>query len=354
MQVRKIKLDRIASSTRNASLSQDVLVGDEIVCEEGRLLAVRILNSKFTYNRIEDVNGRMIKLHKDDVLAGVLGYRMALKGYAGVVPDTLAAGDSVQVLNLGGVLGRCTAINPELGEPFEAEVLGSILKFPRIGDRVGQPARIESNGVEPSNTLDPTPPIVFVAGTSMNSGKTVAATEIVRALSHQGMQVAACKLTGVSLMRDVLAMKDAGASRILDFTDAGVVSTRGARILPVSKGLINFLAAEKPDLIVAELGDGLLGDYGVSDILSDAEFQRAASCHIVCAPDPVAAYGAQEIYTQRFGLPIHAMAGPVTDNEVGRGYIETRLKLAAHNARYDLEGLAKTVLDAISNSEKHA
>jgi len=45
----------------------------------------------------------------------------ALRGYAGVVPDALAPGDHDQVLNMGGVLGRCTAGNPDFGPPFDAE-----------------------------------------------------------------------------------------------------------------------------------------------------------------------------------------------------------------------------------------
>ena len=39
----------------------------------------------------------------------------------------IAAGDTIEVLNLGGVLGRCTAGNPDLGPPFTAEVLGAVL-----------------------------------------------------------------------------------------------------------------------------------------------------------------------------------------------------------------------------------
>lgn len=347
MQVRRTRLDRIASVTRNVKLSRDVMMGDEVVSKEGNLLAVRILTNKYNYNTIEDVNGRMIPLRKGDTIAGVLGFRMALKGYAGVVPESLSVGDTIQVLNLGGVLGLCTAMNPELGAPFDAEVLGSVLTFPTTGDRVGRPSNIHNSLVQASESLKQVPPVIFVAGTSMNSGKTVAATEIVRVLTHRGKRVVACKLTGVSLMRDILAMKDAGAETVYDFTDAGVVSTRGAGILPIARGMLNRLAQESPDIIVAELGDGILGEYGVSDILADAEMMKAAACHVVCAPDPVAIYGAHGIYKDRFQLPIHVVAGPVTDNMVGRDYVEKQLGLPAHNARYDIDGLVDVVMDTL-------
>lgn len=352
MQVKRIHLDRIASVTRNAKVSPDVTIGDEIVCKEGMLLAVKVLMDKYTYNTVENVSGRMIKIKKGDILAGVLGYRMALKGYAGVVPKSLNVGDKINILNLGGVLGECTAQNPELGAPFDVEVLGSILTFPKLGDRVGSPATITDGKIKQSDTINHQIPVVYVSGSSMNSGKTVAATEIIRVLSHRGLTVSACKLTGVSLMRDILSMYDAGATAVVDFTDAGVVSTRRNTILPIARGLVNYLSKDNPDLIVAELGDGLLGDYGVDDILSDKEMMSAGICHIVCAPDPVACFGAYSLFKDRFSLNINAIAGPVTDNKVGRSYITEKLKIAAHNARYDIENLADIPHKALLESRQ--
>ncbi len=108
----RLHLDRVASSTRNARLGREVIVGPEIVSAEGYVLAVRILEDKATYNTIEDPSGRMVPLRAGDVLAGTLGARHALRGYAGVVPEQLSPGDTVEVLNLGGILGRCTSIMP--------------------------------------------------------------------------------------------------------------------------------------------------------------------------------------------------------------------------------------------------
>jgi hypothetical protein len=179
----------------------------------------------------------------------------------------------------------------------------------------------------------------------MNSGKTVAATEIIRSLTKGGLQVAACKLTGVSLMRDVLGMADAGAVEVVDFNDAGVATTGEQDPLPVAKGLLTHLAKNGPDLIVAELGDGILGEYGVDALLADKELMEAACCHVVCAPDPVAIFGADQIYRERFGMAIDVASGPVTDNTVGCDFIHRNLGLPCHNARHDIEGLAAVVLD---------
>jgi hypothetical protein len=346
----RVRLDRIASATRNLRLAPEVIVGDQIVAAEGYALAVRLLTDKSTYNTVEDVSGRMMALRSGDVLAGVLGIRRALRGYAGDVPSHIAVGDSIDVLNLGGILGRCTSQNPDIGPPFKAEVLGCILSFPELGDRIGRPANIRENAIAPAEVLECRLPVVFVAGTCMNAGKTVAATELVRGLARSGQRVAAVKLTGVSLMRDTLSMLDAGAVTALTFNDAGLASTHPGTTVTVARGLLNKLAGDRtirPDIIVAELGDGILGEYGVQDILLDPGLSALGAAWIVAAPDPVACWGAKELFEHRFKLDITAITGPATDNEVGRDYIGGALGLPAHNALRDAAGLLETTRESV-------
>lgn len=350
----RIRLDRISSSTRNAHLSSEVIVGDDIIAAEGYLLAVRILQDKSSYNSVEDVSGRMISLRAGDVLAGTLGHRRALRGYAGVVPSHVAVGDTIEVLNLGGILGRCTSSNPEIGPPFKAEVLGAILSFPELGDRIGRPAHIRDHAVPAADRLESTVPVVYVAGTCMNAGKTVAATELVRGLTRAGLRVAAAKLTGVSLMRDALSMLDAGAFAALTFNDTGIATTRAGLTVPAAKGIFNRLAAGKPDVIVAELGDGILGDYGVQDILRDPELTGVGAAYIMAAPDPVGCWGAVTLMRNLFNLPVTVITGPATDNEVGRDYVTAELRIPAHNALRDPDGLLGVVKAALDSRQPSA
>jgi len=343
----RVRLDRISSSTRNAGLTPEVIVGDEIISAEGYVLAVRVLDDKSSYNTVEDVTGRMLALREGDVLAGTLGTRRALRGYAGVVPSHIAVGDTIEVLNLGGILGRCTSVNPDVGPPFRAEVLGAILTFPELGDRVGHPAHIRDRAVPPADQLESRIPVVYVAGTCMNAGKTVAATELVRGLARSGLKVAAAKLTGVSLMRDALSMLDAGAVAALTFNDVGIATTHAGVTVTTAKGIFNRLASSKPDVIVAELGDGILGEYGVQDILRDDELMAVGAAYVMAAPDPVACWGAAELMRNDFGLPITVITGPATDNEVGQVYIQTGLSLPAHNARRDAARLLAVVRTAL-------
>jgi hypothetical protein len=185
----------------------------------------------------------------------------------------------------------------------------------------------------------------------MNCGKTAAACALIRELSHAGeLTVDGFKATGVSLRRDVLAMEDAGARRTGLFTDLGVVSTTDANAAAVTRTLLTWLAAGRPDLIVAELGDGLLGAYGVGAILSDAEIRTAFTAVILAANDPVAAWGGVRLLRERYGIEPLAVTGPATDNLAGTRIIEEQLGVPAINARLDAPRLAALVREKLPHS----
>ena len=84
---------------------------------------------------------------------------------------------------------------------------------------------------------------------------------------------------------------------------------------------MRHLAEAGAEVIVAELGDGILGDYGVGPILADRELMELAAAIVMCANDPVAAWGAKQVMAQRFGLAIDVVSGPTTDNLVGTRFV---------------------------------
>jgi hypothetical protein len=312
------------------------------------VVAVRVKNDKTTYSQLELPSGRMAQVKKGDVVAGALGHRHALFGYSGHLPSRLAPGDTIQLLNMGGVLGICDSVNPDLGLPFECEVLGAVLHFPYLGERIGVAARIGGQTLDLTASLDAAGvPVVALVGSCMNCGKTAAACTLVRHLSHGGFVVDGLKATGVSLRRDVLAMEDAGARTTGLFTDLGIVSTTPANAPAVTRTLITRLAAARPDVIVAELGDGLLGAYGVAAILDDAEIRTAFSAVVLAANDPVAAWGGVRMLRERFGIEPVAVTGPATDNLAGTDIIEEALGVPAINARTNGEKLAARVREVL-------
>jgi hypothetical protein len=329
----RLWLDKIASATSNVPLRREVRVSREIIAREGYIVAGQVHGEKSIYNQLEDIHGRMVTLHDGDVIAGVLGQRNALQGYAGCVPATITPGDTLQVLNLGGVIGRCTSENPDLGRALNVEMLGSILVFPEFESRFGVPAHIGMNAITGDGLAPRNVPVVYVAGTCMNSGKTAAACQVIRQLAKRGLPVGACKLTGVSLRRDVLQMRDHGARWALSFTDAGSASTTAGCAVQVARTLLRHLAQTEAAVIVAELGDGILGQYGVAEILADAELKSLAAVIVLCATDPVGAWGAQRVMREKFDLGIDVVAGPTSDNAVGTRFVREQLGLEAINAR---------------------
>ena len=346
--MKSVVLDKIASVTRNCALKRQARVTSDIPCAEGVVVAIRLTNDKSVYNQLELPSGRMAQLRRGDVVAGCLGHRHALFGYSGRIPERLAPGDVVNLLNLGGVIGLCESVNPDLGRPFEGEVLGAVLSFPVLGERIGHPARIAPEPLAAKPPLDTRGvPIVALVGSCMNAGKTAAAAALVQEATHRGLAVDGFKATGVSLRRDILAMEDAGCRRTAIFTDLGVVSTTPANAPAVARTLATRLAQgapDAPDLIVVELGDGLLGAYGVDAILADAELAQAFTAVVLAANDPVAAWGGVRILRETYGIEPAAVTGPATDNAVGVSLIEERLGVPAINARTGPSALADVVL----------
>jgi hypothetical protein len=100
----------------------------------------------------------------------------------------------------------------------------------------------------------------------------------------------------------------------------------------LTRALLTGLAKKSPDVIVLELGDGLLGAYGVEAILSDATIRKALTAVVLCANDPVSAWGGAKILRNNFGIEPAVVTGPATDNDVGVQQIDERCALPAINA----------------------
>ena len=343
----RLTLDKVASSTRNAGVGKNVVVGPEIPARAGQVVAVRVLDDKDRYNQLETPEGRMATVHRGDRIVGVLGSRRALRGYTGVVPDSVRPGDVLHLLNLGGVIGRCTSWAPEVGPPARVEVLGAVLSFPDPDTRRGVPASITPGPVPLLDELPGLPPLVLVAGTCMHAGKTAAACRLVRAATDRGLRVAVAKVTGVALRRDSLEMLDHGAVSAVTFADAGLPSTCSGDAVAAARGCMAAAAASEPDLLVVELGDGLLGDYGVDAILADPQVQSATSAVVLAANDPVAAWGGVQ-WLSRWNHATTVVTGPATDNLAGAQQIATQTGVAAHNARTDTARFVEVVLERVA------
>ena len=203
------------------------------------------------HQHIEQVTGRRAKLWQHDEIIVAYGNRYAPDQFEAFVPDDL--GPCALVAG-GGVAAQVLSQHPSMKTPTRIEPLGL------IADQAGRRLNLADNGLRLIAVTRPLPPVLAVLGCAMNAGKTTTAAGAIRGLARSGMKVGAAKVTGTGSGGDRWAMLDAGASLVLDFTDAGHASTfglTGTRLIHLLPLLISHLAAYGTDAVVLELSDGL-------------------------------------------------------------------------------------------------
>lgn len=345
-ELKVIDVDKIGSATSPLGLAKTVaIVPSSRSPRAGDVVVVRALTDSATYNMLELPTGRLAKINPGDMLIGVLGRRRALKGFVGDVPSSVSVGDELHLLNMGGVIGCCTGHHSSLGDAIKLEVIGF------VADESGNIQNIANAALPTRNTLGETAPLVLIAGTSMNSGKTYAATELIKQATRAGLTVAAGKLSGVACLRDTMNMIDHGAVSTASFLDCGLPSTVDVGDLaPTAKAIIAKLNECNPDLIVIELGDGILGGYSVDTVFVDQELREATAALVFCASDYVGAWGGIELLRKQ-GVEVDVISGSVTDSRMGEDYIRNEFNVPAANARREGSALFELVSKKIGVKE---
>lgn len=297
--------------------------------QAGEVVAVRVADVNAGYPNIELTTGEEVHLNPGDIIIGALGIRKALRGFSGKVPDRIEKGQSLYLLNKGGIIGECTAFNRDLGWPSRVEYLGSVTRDGAIVNLTDGALTVVEGSLPPV-------PLVMVFGTCMNAGKTTVCKQILERFTEKNYSVNAGKVAGVACLQDPLKMKRNGAREVLSFHDFGLPSSAHVSDLaPVARSIIHYLAESKPDFIVLEMGDGILGGYQVSSLFQDVELINSQVCSILCANDLMGVWGSLEWIEKRRGkADSHPMliSGPVTDSAEGINYIEQNWNIPAANA----------------------
>jgi hypothetical protein len=154
-----------------------------------------------------------------------------------------------------------------------------------------------------------------VLGTSMNSGKSTALSSLVKGLSAAGMVVSAGKATGTGSGNDTGMFVDAGADRVLDFTDFGVPTTFQLdhnRIQAVFNGLISALTDSTTDVILVEIADGVYQGE-TRRLLSDPVFQAVVDQVIFTASDALGATAGLQLL-RAANIQVTAISGVLTSS----------------------------------------
>lgn len=340
----KIHLDKISSTTINCRLPREVEIVEEIKPEMGNVVAVRALEEKIVYDKLELTTGRLAKISKNDTIAGVLGKRSALKGFVGIIPENIHCGDILNILNIGGVIGKTVSYNREFGKPLSVEVLGTITIN-------GSPVNIKDNALKLVSSYTSHTPLIVVSGTTMNCGKTITVSKVIRGLTSSGYRVGSGKITGIGALKDTLNMLDYGALKALSFLDFGYPSTVDIdEIDLIAYSIINEIDKSQVDIIVLELGDGIFGEYGVANFFENKSIAKNIKFNIACATDQVGAWGILK-YMQEQGIEVDLISGPVTDNDVGKKFIEKRLDVKAINSIDESDKITDYILSVLKKDK---
>ena len=302
------RLSRVkrAYTTRRVPVERMRLVVEGPGCapRAGDLVLARV-QALGEHARIELCGGRRAQMFCSDEIIVCYGDRYAPDQYEAEVPADLGPCDLVAG---GGVAGRMLCRHSMIGQPTRIVPLGLVCD--RDGGRLNLSdfALVRLQGTAPQR-----PPTLAVTGTCMNSGKTTTAASLVRGLSRTGLRVGATKLTGTGAGGDVWRLADAGAAPVLDFTDAGLVSTYRvdpATVLRAADLLQSRLASAAVDVIVLEIADGLY-QHETAALLRDESFISGVDRFMFAAADAIGAVAGVALLRE-LELPVAGVSGLLT------------------------------------------
>lgn len=268
--------------------------------------------------RCETKTGRMAETVLGDLIVGALGTRAAtLEG----VGDWRAVTEDrkFDALTPAGLIGKATSISPMLPDLMRLEYLGHAT---RDGQKLSM-----ADFVSPAKPARLDIPVILIIGTSMSAGKTTSGQVIIRALRYLGLNVVAAKLTGAARYRDILKFRDAGATDVFDFVDAGLPSTVSPE--PVYREALELMLAKiadcNADVLVAEAGASPLEPYNGGLVI---EYLRDLTRFtVLCASDPYAVLGVQTAYGR--SMKADLVSGPAANTTAAVSLVK---ELSGHKA----------------------
>ncbi|MFC0199246.1 P-loop NTPase family protein [Paracoccus rhizosphaerae] len=235
------------------------------------------------HQRVQLTSGRPSSIYPGDMVVLACGARYAPDQFEGLAE---IGADGADLLAGGGCIGRMIARNERIKPATR------LLPIGRLRDREGQGLNLDRFALPPSARAGDIPAI-FVLGTAMNSGKTLATTQLSLGLRRAGYRVAALKATGTGAFGDTNDYTDAGAHVVADFTDAGMVTTYLEPLPRIRDGLERLLghaAEEGCQIAVVEIADGLF-QRETSQLIADPWLRRRMSGLVFACGDAVAAAG---------------------------------------------------------------
>ena len=258
------------------------------------------------HSNLENKSARIHMIHNGSLSVFVFGHRYAPDYYEGHVPEEPV--EKVDLLARSGVVGNVIVKNSLVKDPTKIEVLGYVCTVD--GNVVNT---LDYNLINPRlvTKKKSRAKLVLVCGTSMNSGKSMAAATCCWALSNMGYTVNASKVTGTASLKDILSMNDAGADKYLDFTYLGYPSTYKLsedKMLDVFNKIDLKYANDPKKFWVVELADGIL-QRETAMLLAHEDVRSRIHKLIFCSYDAFGAIGGLQVLKEKFELTPDAISG---------------------------------------------
>lgn len=317
--------------------------------EQGDLVYGKIIRIG-QHSSLENAHGRIHLIHSGTKSVFVFGNRYAPDYYEGLLPKKPK--DEVDLLARSGLIGLVKTKSPLVKDPTRVKILGYICNDDgEILNTKNFPI------IQPKKALKTLPrsPMILICGTSMNSGKSMAAVACCRILSSLGYNVRASKVTGTASLKDILYMNDAGASHFSDFSHLGYPSTY---LLPEDEVLSIFdrldlkYANNYKNYWIVEFADGIL-QRETSLLLNSNEVKSRIHRFIFCAVDAFGMIGGIRILKERFGLVPDALSGVCSSSPLYIRELSEFTDIPLFNsAGENVDHLAKILLPPPKSSKK--
>ncbi len=315
----RIKKAKASYNVRNVDLkSATQLLNGNLQPEIGDVVLARI-KVIGQHQKIELGTGRRAGLHVGDEIIVCYGSRYAPDQFESYIPDSL---EPCHLVAGGGIASISVNRHSKMKPPTSIEPLGI------LADHTGKRINIANWALPSVITKHNRPHTVAVLGTAMNAGKTTTAAGIVRTLAQHGFRVGAAKVTGTGSGGDRWKMVDAGAYKVLDFTDAGVPTTFGVpfqQLETIFDILVSQLISQESDVIVLEVADGVYQQETAELIASDFFLEKVDNI-IFAAPDGFGAAVGVNIL-RKLGHSVLAVSGLINASPLAIREAKTVLDL---------------------------
>lgn len=247
----------ISANIRKKINTDNIYVGNGIG-KEGDLILVEVENTDI---EITDQNRKNKIANKGTKIIAVLGNRESSTHVVGGIPkDGLEIQNNQFIDWIGGNSGIVgvtyisASSNNTYGAEFSTKVISKGLLYSNNKKINISDFKVQSN----RNNLSI--PIIAIAGTSAEAGKTVFTQKVIQYLSKNFGKVSAIKVTGSGGVLDSEQHKKAGATITLDQVDAGLITTYTSSENFSSMIMEPFLYSQDNgvDIIVCELGGDIV------------------------------------------------------------------------------------------------